>query len=110
MPQILRSQRRSTLPRYSPALKNEGKQKCAIAADLISYALADNGDEATRLKREIELKDALIEQLRDENSFMKSSFANPNRYGRSVVDSDRGRCETTQQSLATTARKSRIDL
>jgi len=55
--------------------ENEGKSKARIAADLISYALADNGDEATRLKREIELKDALIEQLRDENSFMKSSFA-----------------------------------
>jgi hypothetical protein len=55
--------------------ENEGKSKARIAADLISYALADNGNEATRLKREIELKDALIEQLRDENSFMKSSFA-----------------------------------
>ncbi|MGA3199014.1 MAG: hypothetical protein ABSD89_06355 [Halobacteriota archaeon] len=55
--------------------ENEGKSKARIAADLISYALADNGNEATRLKREIELKDALIAQLRDENSFMKSSFA-----------------------------------
>jgi hypothetical protein len=55
--------------------ENEGKSKARIAAELISYALTDNQNEVARLKREIELKDALIEQLRDENSFMKSSFA-----------------------------------
>ncbi len=55
--------------------ESEGKSKARIAAELISYALADNESEAARLKREIELKDTLIEQLRDENSFMKSSFA-----------------------------------
>jgi len=55
--------------------ENEGKSKARIAAELISYALTDNENEAAQLKREIELKDTLIEQLRDENSFMKSSFA-----------------------------------
>ena len=54
--------------------ENEGKSKARIAAELINYALTDNENEAARLKREIELKDTLIQQLRDENSFMKSSF------------------------------------
>jgi len=75
MPQICTAVSEEHFTTILARAENEGKSKARIAADLISYALADNGDEAARLKREIELKDALIEQLRDENSFMKSSFA-----------------------------------
>ncbi len=53
----------------------EGKSKARIAAELINYALSDSEGEVSRLKREIELKDTLILQLQDENSFIKSSFA-----------------------------------
>lgn len=52
----------------------EGKSKARIAAELINYALSDSEGEVSRLKREIELKDALILQLQDENGFIKSSF------------------------------------
>ena len=55
--------------------ENEGKSKARVAAELISYALADNENEVSGLRREIELKDALIEQLRNENGFVKQSFA-----------------------------------
>jgi hypothetical protein len=55
--------------------ETEGKSKARIAAELINYALTDNENEVSQLKREIELKDALIEQLRDENGFVKESFA-----------------------------------
>ncbi|MGZ4926288.1 MAG: hypothetical protein ACXV4B_07545 [Halobacteriota archaeon] len=55
--------------------ETEGKSKARVAAELINYALADNENEVSGLKREIELKDALIEQLRDENGFVKESFA-----------------------------------
>jgi hypothetical protein len=54
--------------------ETDGKSKARIAAELISYALTDNENEVSQLKREIELKDALIEQLRDENGFVKESF------------------------------------
>lgn len=52
----------------------EGKSRARIAAELINYALSDSEGEVSRLKREIELKDALISQLQDENGFVKSSF------------------------------------
>ena len=55
--------------------ETEGKSKARVAAELINYALADNESEVSGLKRELELKDALIEQLRDENGFVKESFA-----------------------------------
>ncbi|MGA7076586.1 MAG: hypothetical protein WBZ42_08615 [Halobacteriota archaeon] len=55
--------------------ETEGKSKARITAELINYALTDNENEVSQLKREIELKDALIEQLRDENGFVKESFA-----------------------------------
>jgi hypothetical protein len=54
--------------------ETEGKSKARIAAELINYALTDNENEVSQLKREIELKDTLIEQLRDENGFVKDSF------------------------------------
>jgi hypothetical protein len=75
MPQICTAVSDEQFTTILTRAESEGKSKARIAAELISYALADNENEAARLKREIELKDTLIEQLRNENSFMKSSFA-----------------------------------
>ncbi|HYA33038.1 MAG TPA: hypothetical protein VEG65_03435 [Candidatus Bathyarchaeia archaeon] len=75
MPQICTAISNEHFTTITARAENEGKSKGRIAAELISYALTDNESEAAQLKREIELKDALIEQLRDENTFMKSSFA-----------------------------------
>jgi hypothetical protein len=75
MPQICAAVGEEDYSAITTRAETEGKSKARIAAELINYALTDNENEVSQLKREIELKDALIEQLRDENGFVKESFA-----------------------------------
>jgi hypothetical protein len=75
MPQICAAVGEEDFSAIITRAENEGKSKARIAAELINYALTDNENEVSQLKREIELKDALIEQLRNENGFVKESFA-----------------------------------
>jgi len=75
MPQICTAINDEQYGTIATRAETEGKPRARIAAELINYALADSESEVSRLKREIELKDALIQQLQDENGFIKSSFA-----------------------------------
>jgi hypothetical protein len=75
MPQICAAVSDEDFTAIITRAETEGKSKARVAAELIDYALTDNENEVSRLKREIELKDALIEQLREENGFVKESFA-----------------------------------
>jgi len=75
MPQICTAISDEQYDTITTRAETEGKPRARIAAELINYALADSESEVSRLKREIELKDALILQLQDENGFIKSSFA-----------------------------------
>jgi hypothetical protein len=75
MPQICAALGEEDFSAIITRAETEGKSKARIAAELINYALTDNENEVSQLKRELELKDALIEQLRNENGFVKESFA-----------------------------------